>query len=133
MSKKKTSEYKKYKLEKKHLDYYKKRVLYWLKELGVSGWTVYFDLEDVVGGYASIDWNFSGRVCTFNLSREWLGLRPTNKCIDRSALHECLHLLLTPFNVYAKERYLDEEVLDNEREKVVIMLENFIAGGSSRE
>lgn len=101
---------------KSHFDYFCKRVLYWLDEFGVAGYTVYFGRTDVDCS-AQVLISAEGRGLTFKLPQK---LQHTSRqALDHSALHEVVHASLAHLCWLASERYVSEKQLEMAEEALV--------------
>jgi len=85
-------------LTQKDFEYFKKKVKYWLKKFGLKEWDTFFEFKkDTNGGFAEINWNCEKVKATITLKRKWnCGVSDKKYQIEKTALHEVLHLLLAP-------------------------------------
>lgn len=112
-----------------NFDYFKARVGFWLKYLGLDlSWRVVVELEkercDEGFGYCSA--NLPGRVATIWLCEDWGDWEFTNKAIDRTALHECLELFMSPMHILATSRYVSKDEIEKEQHCVIRTLEKLL-------
>lgn len=108
------------KTTEKHFEYFQERFRYWCDYLGVKGWSIYFEHKSYDNAYATMLINYSGRAATVGLNTEWPEPRLLNQqTLDRSALHEALHLLIAPVEDLACLRYITESSLDIAVEELV--------------
>ena len=116
------------KTTKKHFDYFRERVKYWVEYLGLSGWRLDFTWEELHDCYARFDYNYTGRVAVFRFCRLWEPVAiPLNKeQIDRRARHEVLHLLTTTMYIMTISRYVTESEVDQASEELVRRIEQLM-------
>lgn len=109
---------KKYHLSGKHLNIYKTYVREWIQVLGLVGWEfeVVWTDEDVRG---EVSYNLKARGASFKLGRVWYQV-PTRENIRATALHECLHLLMAPFQAACEVHPHDGQYEKEETEHAII-------------
>jgi len=97
---------------KAQFDYFCRRVNYWLREFGVTDWTVFYKLKSDIPGHAELIYNFMSRSATFSLYKKREKCDRTRKSLDQSARHEVGHLLLAPLTMAAEQRFglLQEDI-----------------------
>lgn len=113
-----------------YLDYFKKRVLHYVKEFGLTDYEVWFSTEKTEEeNRAKVTWNESAKQANFITGRSWLRSGPSRAEIDIVAFHEVMELLLCKLKSCAgdagiwTEKYLDEQV-----HRVIRRIENFMFG-----
>lgn len=109
---------------KAQLDYFCERVTYWLKEFGVTGYTVFFDWTDVDCS-AQILISAEGRGLTFKLPHK---LKETSRpALNHSALHEVVHASLANLCWLGLERHVSQKQLEMAEEEVVCNITTLIS------
>ena len=104
---------------KAQLDYFSDRVTYWLRELGVTGYTIYFGwTEDDCSAQVII--SEEGRGLTFKLPHKLM--HTSRQALNHSALHEVAHAFLSHLCWLGTERYLSPKELEMAEEAVVCNL-----------
>ena len=112
----------------KHFNIFKQACQQWIKAFGLTGWEIYFAHEQDERAFASIAIKSCERVATFYLNTEWkddirmLSEREIRKC----AKHETIHLLLTPLEELAMERFTTEREIDAVAEELTNKLVKLI-------
>jgi len=108
-------------LTQKDFEYFKKRVKYWLKKLGLKEWDAFFEFKkDTKGGFAEINWNYEGAKATITLKGKWHCKVSDKKYqIEKSALHEVLHLLLAPLAEQAMKKKFYPSEYRAEEHKII--------------
>lgn len=113
-----------------HFNLFKSECLYWLKELGLLHWSVFFEHEKMESRYAGIQYRINGRVATLALNTEWDGITFEKSAIPsklrESAIHECLHLLLADLCEHANSRSYSQELMERDEERVIRTLEKHL-------
>jgi len=115
------------KTTKRHFEYFRERCEHWIKVLGLVGWAVDYHHDNKAGEvYAKVNADVNGRVASITLSNSW-DIIPSvdfdmDEQLNRTALHECLELLLFP----AKDRYCSRSVEDERTHAVIRTLEKVI-------
>lgn len=95
------------------------------KAFGLTSWSVAFRLKSLKFKRGQTSYNATSRVAVVTLATHW-DIPATADNLQRTALHECLHLLLAEFNTAAGDRFVSRESLDSLEEAVVVTLQNFI-------
>ena len=112
------------------LDYekFKKYCGYWLRELGLDHWHVYYQHKKVEGAYAQTSYQVSSGVATITFATSWDEFRDVNdKELRANALHEVMHLVTAPLLVEAVARYSTQLDIDTAEHAIVVRLANYIA------
>lgn len=112
----------------KHFEIFKKEVKKWMNEFKIGGWEVYFKInEEDKESLSGCSWNLKGKVCTFELNRNWPeGDKVDNNNIKKSALHEVLHLVIAKITTMAVRRYVNRDQVEEAEEEAVNTLINYI-------
>jgi hypothetical protein len=74
---------------------------------------------------AEVSYRTVGRVATINLAPRW-NIEPTEQQLKKTAFHEICELFLARINILARDRYCNEENIDEEIHNIVRTLENVI-------
>lgn len=113
------------KTTKRDFEQFKKECAIWIEKLGLIEWSVHYDHQHIEGSYAETAWKLSAGVATITLSTYWDDLRPkTEDAIRRLALHEVLHVVMSPLYAEASERYTNPLALDTAEHLIIRRLEN---------
>lgn len=101
---------------------FKESFLKWQLLFGLQEYEVYFSQGDTEGALASIDVNAEGCVAEVKVCER------CEEEVDWSAtgLHEALHLLFGRLIWMAQRRFVDEDSLAQEHERVVRILERVL-------
>jgi len=113
---------KEHRITDKHYKKYQEYCDAWIKELGLTEWAVDYDRYFLPGYKASCSTHYTGCLSTLTISDKWetgIKIRPTDKELRKTALHEVLHMLLAKMAADVKDRsYHKEEVEMHEHEVV---------------
>ena len=118
------------KTTKADFQYFKKRALYYQKELGLMGWDLELRHEDI-GSYANCLLDGDEKWCVIKLATDWGNNKHkplTQFELDVSAYHEIIHLRLGVLRWLAKSRYTSVDEIDRADEETVTAFENFFRG-----
>lgn len=106
-------------------NYFCRRVRYWLKQFGVTDWTVYYTQDDIPDCAASVRIDHVNRGLTFVLPIE---LDDTSyKSIDHSALHEATHAALAKLDGIVTERFVSEKEATDAVEAAVCAITTLVS------
>lgn len=111
-----------------HFTIFQKACRRYLALFGLTDWKVYFRHEEIKDAYALCSSTMVERVATISLSTDWGNTkRPlTTKEITRTALHECVHLVVRDLYVAGSIRYMSDGEHDRCEESAVRRIENAI-------
>lgn len=111
-----------------HFGWFKDAVNRWQKELGLTDWNIQLRHEALESALATTYANNAGAVATIALNTSWNELDiPTKERIERVALHEVIHVLLSDLSYLAECRYTSKEEIDVAEHKTVRRLEQVLA------
>ncbi len=99
---------------------------YWLKQFGITDYTVYFWHDPMItDSAAEVRVDSEGRGLTFALPKF---LDDTSRqAVDHSAIHEVAHACVAKFVAVAKDRYATEKEIDDAEEAVVCQITTLIS------
>jgi hypothetical protein len=98
---------------------------YWLKQFGITDYTVYFSLEEIKESAAEVRVDNEGRGLTFVLPDV---LDDTSrKSVDHSAIHEVAHAAVAKLVTLAHDRYATEKDIDDAEEALVCRITTLIS------
>lgn len=98
---------------------------YWLKQFGITDYTVYFHRASIIDSAAEVRIDNDGRGLTFVLP---LVLEDTSRrSVDHSAIHEVAHAAVAKLVDVAKDRYATEKDIDDAEEAVVCRITTLIS------
>lgn len=111
------------KLSKKHIDYFKSRVDYYIKKLEINDYQVKVVTKEKDSKYegAMTETEFWNGFATITLMTDYDDhyiIGNIMKDLDNTARHECLHVMLGKYESLARCRYLLKDEFDNENEYI---------------
>lgn len=116
------------KTTKADFKYFVARCGYWQKELGLMDWSIHITHEALEDKYANTIYGDESGVATIQLGLDWGEPPVTQEQLNRTALHECCHLLFSNLSTEAKARYASEYDIDRAEHHIIRVLENLITG-----
>ena len=111
----------------KHFAQFKRSVNKWLAIFGLVSWEVvclHKELQEPRLAECGVD--PSSNLADVTLGTDWGDLPRTAKCMDQTACHEVLHILLAKLTTIAGERWVTERELENEEHAVIRALLQFL-------
>ena len=106
---------------------FKKYFNFYLKKLGVTGWTIHFLHEDAKQkSYATVYFTLEDRTITVYLSDKIPDDTVAGLDIKRIAKHEAIHGLLGRFSELAYKRFTTKDEIYEAEEELVIRIEKLI-------
>lgn len=107
---------------------FKKYCVEYYDKLGLREWTVYYKHARTNDAYASSAWLLSGMIATITLCTDWDTLRPKNEAeLRKLALHEIMHILMSPLVAEAEDRYANETAIRIAEHSIIRRLENILS------
>jgi len=98
-----------------------------ITKLGLTEWSIYYDMITLKDCYASCDIDADNLNVTINLSKYHHGEEDDSKIfLKKTAIHEVIHILLAKLTKLAGNRYITEKELLSEEESIVNILEKII-------
>lgn len=116
------------KTSKADFEYFKRRYLFHLQELGINNFEIRFKHEDADDAYATTLPSSQGMCATVTLSTDWEngdGRNVGRRELDFTARHEVLHLLLCRLAELASALYA-QGVVDVAEEEIIRTIENYL-------
>lgn len=102
-----------------------RKVRYWLKQFGITDWTVHYALEKRTDCDAAIAIDFANRGLTFVLPTELDDV--SRQTIDHSALHEVTHAAVAHLDWLANQRFVSEKELEDACEATVCRITTLVS------
>lgn len=110
------------KTTKKDFELFKNRHQYWCNYFGIKNWRIYYEHKKLDDSYALTSPRYYDRLTVVTLGTEDVD----NNSMDRLALHEVLHLLISPLSGRATDRFTTEQELNTAEHEVIWTLESII-------
>lgn len=116
------------KIPKSHFNRFKKKFIELRNVLNLRCYHIYFRFEPINDAYAKLSIDQQGGSATISFSSEekskiYLAERPSP---EQLAKHEVSHLFIAKLGYLAYKRFIDEDELDIEEEKLVRILEQIL-------
>jgi hypothetical protein len=102
--------------------YFKDQCLCYQKKYGLLAWYLYFVERELEKDNAVIEYNEKG-YATIVFDKRKL---KTKEMVRQTAKHEITHLINAHLHILACKRFLNEEQIDNEDEKIALRLEKLL-------
>lgn len=93
------------------------------QQFGLTGYKIYFDIEELLDTYGDITVDGHSMVATVRLNKQNSEKERPSKSTDK---HEAIHLLLAPLTYKARDRYATPDELYRVEEEIVNKLEGLI-------
>ena len=116
---------KKYRVTKRHIELFKRRVKYWLDRFGINEYQLYFEVEDVESAYGACIADLPGMVATIVLAEQW-DEEITDEGIESTARHEAIELLMQPLWHATLCRELNIDWANSQRHTIIRRLERVL-------
>jgi len=100
----------------------------WQSLLGLTQYQVYFFIKDLEDTFAQIEIQEMQKVVSVFIQSELSGQDYESKEWSKTALHECLHLLLHRIEWLGNCRYIESNDLHEENEAIVVRLQKVLYG-----
>ena len=118
-------------LNKKHFEYFKKRVLFYLKKLNLVDWDVRITMRKEIDGKGngfcrSEFWNGIAEISLITKNYQ-LCKDNLYEDLDETARHECCHLILSKLETMARARYVGEREFTDTIEETIRKICNLLA------
>lgn len=117
------------KFQNKHFKLFQKECQKWIDIFGLKGWTIYYSFENLENTFAECRCSYRGRVATLVLSKNGYSYKEhltAEQSVKKSALHECLELLLSPLGDIAEDRTWCAAEYEKEKHCVIRTFENLL-------
>ena len=107
------------------------KVRYWLRQFGLTDYTVYYSHEDIKESAAEVRVDSEGRGLTFVLPT--LLDDTSRKSVEHSAIHEVAHACVAKLAAVAQDRYATEKDIEDAEEAVVCRITTLISNLSTSQ
>ncbi len=116
------------KTTKKDFELFKKYSQEYAEILGLSDWAIFYEhAKTRDSAYAETLWDVESHTARIILGTSWDNIRyKTDIEIKRLALHETIHVLISPLTMEAMSRYTTGERIATEEHRIVRMLEKLV-------
>jgi len=102
----------------------------WQQVLSLGDWRIEKGSKPAKQAMASVEFNSSARLATYRLG-DFGAEKITPESLDRTALHELLHIFLYDFMCVATDPKSSDEEIEMQEHRVINLLENLLSKDSN--
>lgn len=102
-----------------------KYMAFWQEELSLGDWRIERGLKPAKGAMASVEFNQSARLATYRIG-DFGAEKITPDSLKKTALHECLHVLMHDLIETASDRGSSPEQIEAAEHRVINVLERIL-------
>jgi len=101
----------------------------WQQVLSLGDWRIEKGLKPAKQAMASVEFNDGARLATYRLG-DWGSEKITPKSLEKTALHELLHVFLHDLMTAAQDPKSSEDELEKQEHRIINLLENLLTKDS---
>lgn len=101
------------------------QMAYWQDKLSLGDWRIERGLKPAKGAMASVEFNQSARLATYRIG-DFGAEKITPDSLKKTALHECLHVLMHDLIETATDRGSSPEQIEAAEHRVINVLERIL-------
>jgi hypothetical protein len=109
--------------------YFAQSVKKWQQVLSLGDWRIEKGLKPAKQAMASVEFNDTARLATYRLG-DWGAEKITPTSLDKTALHELLHVFLHDLITVATDPKSTQDLIDAQEHRVVNLLEALLSKDS---
>jgi hypothetical protein len=113
-----------------HAELFAQSVRKWQQVLSLGDWRIEKGLKPAKAAMASVEFNQGARLATYRLG-DFGAEKITPDSLDKTALHELLHIFLHDLMVVATDPKSSEEEIEMQEHRVINLLENLLTRNSN--
>ena len=102
----------------------------WQQVLSLGDWRIEKGMKPAKAAMASVEFNSSARLATYRLG-DFGAEKITPESLDRTALHELLHIFLYDLMCVATDPKSSDEEIEMQEHRVINLLENLLSKDSN--
>jgi len=106
-------------------EYFAQSVKKWQQVLNLGDWRIEKGLKPAKNAMASVEFNDAARLATYRLG-DFGAEKITPDSLDRTALHELLHIFLYDLLYVAADRQASDEQREKEEHRIINLLEQLL-------
>jgi hypothetical protein len=110
-------------------EFFAQSVQKWQKILNLSDWRIEKGIKPAKAAMASVEFNDNARLAVYRLG-DFGAEKITKKSLDKTALHELLHIFLHDLMCVATDPKSSEEDIEMQEHRVINLLENLLSKDS---
>lgn len=97
----------------------------WQQVLSLGDWRIEKGVKPAKQAMASVEFNEGARLAVYRLG-DFGAEKITNDSLDKTALHECLHIFLHDLMIVATDPKSSDEDIEMQEHRVINLLENLL-------
>ena len=102
----------------------------WQQVLSLGDWRIEKGSKPAKAAMASVEFNQTARLATYRLG-DWGAERISPESLDKTALHELLHIFLHDLMCVATDPKSSDEEIEMQEHRVINLLENLLSKDSN--
>ena len=100
-------------------------MIHWQEELSLGDWRIERGSKPAKGAMASVEFNHPARLATYRIG-DFGAEKITTQTLKKTALHECLHILMHDLIQTATDRGSSDEEIEAAEHRVINVLERML-------
>ena len=100
-------------------------MIHWQEELSLGDWRIERGLKPAKGAMASVEFNQPARLATYRIG-DFGAEKITPQTLKKTALHECLHVLMHDLIETATDRGSSAEQIEAAEHRIINVLERIL-------
>ena len=113
-----------------HAELFAQSVKKWQQVLSLGDWRIEKGMKPAKAAMASVEFNETARLATYRLG-DFGAEKITPDSLDRTALHELLHIFLYDLLCVATDPKSSDEEIEMQEHRVINLLENLLSKDSN--
>jgi hypothetical protein len=106
-------------------EYFAQSVKKWQQMLSLGDWRIEKGIKPAKNAMASVEFNDAARLATYRLG-DWGAEQITPSSLEKTALHELLHVFLHDLMVTATDPKTSDEQLEAQEHRIINLLEQLL-------
>lgn len=108
--------------------YFAKSIKKWQQVLSLGDWRIEKGIKPAKQAMASVEFNENARLAVYRLG-DFGAEKITHESLDKTALHELLHIFLHDLMMVATDPKSSDEDIEMQEHRVINLLENLLSKG----
>jgi hypothetical protein len=113
-----------------HAELFAQSVKKWQQVLSLGAWRIEKGMKPAKAAMASVEFNETARLATYRLG-DFGAERISPESLDKTALHELLHIFLYDLLCVATDPKSSDEEIEMQEHRVINLLENLLSKDSN--
>lgn len=115
----------------KDAEIFAKSIKKWQQVLSLGDWRIEKGIKPAKQAMASVEFNEGARLAVYRLG-DFGAEKITDDSLDRTALHECLHIFLHDLMIVATDPKSSDEDIEMQEHRVINLLETLLKDSHGR-